>query len=240
MVEQKMSWDLVLDALTQWHATQDPAHGNALFRFLEEELRAMLPNIVRRKWSESAIDDALQKVLIQLSQKPLPDSVSDPRNYIARILRNRCISIQRAEKRKQEVSLDADEVLEPETDSETDAPYSSSPARVALQKERVNHYLAVLAQLNIADRVALKLESAPNWLNNEEMDWLSNQSGLALPALREAISAASDTHALTRIYDPGDDDPGDLQLRRKRMERFRKRRSRAREALYAMMKEVTR
>jgi len=49
---------------------------------------------------------------------------------------------------------------------------------------------------------------------------------------------AQDTYALTRIFDPVDDDPNDPQARRDRMERFRQRRGRARRQLRAMLEDL--
>jgi hypothetical protein len=43
-------------------------------------------------------------------------------------------------------------------------------------------------------------------------------------------------HEITRLFDPDEDDPNDPHGRRKRMERFRKRRDRAREQLLGLLR----
>jgi len=95
----------------------------------------------------------------------------------------------------------------------------------------------------MADRVALKLDHSPEWLTDEEIRWLSKRAGLGISDLWKAINEANNTaankmHALTRLFDPCEDDANDPESRRKRMERFRRRRARAREKLKALIQEV--
>lgn len=235
MAETTMSWDRVLQALGRWHESGDREAGRAALSFIEVELRLMVPSLVRRTWPDDLIDDALQRVLERLVRKPLPPDIDDPRKYLARTLRNRCIDLYEARRRRQERSLDdAPAGWEPPAD------VAESPAELALQRERAHQVQAAVARLDVADRVVLKLDHAPEWLTNEEMDWLSSRTDVGATELRDAIAAADDMHALTRIFDPGDDDLDDPEARRKRMERFRRRRARARDKLRELLQEVVR
>ena len=109
---------------------------------------------------------------------------------------------------------------------------------IALEGERARQLHAAIRQLEIADRIVLKLDLAPELLDDEDVRWLAARMEMDTAAIRQAVTSAEDIHALTRIFDPGDDDPDDPEIRRKRMERFRRRRARAREKLRALLQEV--
>ena len=94
-----------------------------------------------------------------------------------------------------------------------------------------------MARLGVADRVALKLCECPEWLDDDEVAWLAARGGLSSAEVRAAITRADGVHDLTRIFDPGEDDPADPEARRKRMERFRKRRNRVAERVARLMSE---
>ena len=235
MSERSVSWGNVLAVLARWHASGDRNAGRAAVSFLEVEFRLMVPGIVRRTWPEDLVDDAIQGILERLVKRPLPAGIDDSRRYLARALRNRCIDLYDARRRRREQSLDdAPAGWEPPADA------AASPVEMALQEERVQQIQTAIAQLDISDRVVLKLDHAPEWLTEDETSWLARRAGLASRSLPAAIAAAHDMHALTRIFDPGDDNPDDAALRRKRMERFRRRRSRARERLREFLEEVGR
>lgn len=233
MTDAPMSWEGVLAALARWHDEGDREAGRAAVAFIEVELRLMVPALVRRTWPEDLIEDALHDVLERLVREPLAEVVHHPRRYITRALRNRCIDLYKARRRRQEHSLD-DQPHGWEAD--VDAAESAEEARLRI--ERAQHVRAAVARLEIGDRVVLKLDHAPEWLNEEEVDWLALRAGVARESMRAEIAAAVDIHALTRLFDPGDDDPDDAELRRKRMERFRRRRARAREKLRVMLQEL--
>ena len=228
-----MSWDHALESLRQWHEAGDREAGRAALSFIEVELRLMIPAAVRRTCPDDVIDEVLQGLLERLVRKPLPTGIRDPRGYLARSLRNRFTDQYKARRRRGERSLeDTPDGWEPPADP------AHSPAAVTLQRERAHQVQTAVATLEVADRVVLKLEHAPEWLTGQELRWLASRTGVAPHDLRDAIAAADDTHALTRIFDPGDDDPDDADLRRRRMERFRRRRARARDKLRELLEEV--
>ena len=232
MAETQMSWDTVMPALRKWHESRDRVIGRAVFAFIEGELRLVIGGLIRQQWSKDLVEDGLQSTLEKLAEKPLPDGISEPRRYLTRALRNRCIDLYRARRRRGDRSLDdAPAGWEPPTECTT------LPAEIALRHEREQQIHNAIEKLDVSDRVVLKLREAPEWLTDEELDWLAKRSGLSTSDLQRAIVAAEDKHALTLIFDPGDDDPDDSALRRKRMERFRRRRARAREKLHKLLQE---
>lgn len=228
--EPRADWDNVLDLLAQWHSEQRPEVGRAAVRFIESELRLMVPALTHRSPSWDLVEDALAETLKRLIERRLPSQVTDLRAYLARVFRNRCIDGCRA--RKRETSLESGV---PEWESPEDV--SASPFHAVLRDEGRARMQAALAHLSLVDRVVLKLESAPEWLTDEEVAWLAERTASTPAAVREAIGAAPDMHALTRIFDSRDDDLDDPKVRRKRMERFRRRRDRAREKLRAFLVE---
>ena len=235
MADTARSWDRALLALSRWHESGDREAGRAAVSFIEVELRLLVPSLVRRRWPDDLVEDAVQGVLERLVHKPLPDGVDDPRRYLARALRNRCIDQYEARRRRAEQSLE-----ETSTGWEPPADIAESPAELTLRRERALQVQAAVAKLDLADRIVLKLEHAPEWLTESEIDWLATRTGPNLGGVRDAVAAARDMHALTRIFDPGEDDPDDPEQRRRRMERFRRRRTRARNKLRELLREVVR
>lgn len=230
--EPRASWDNALDLLQQWHAERQPEVGRAVLRFIESELRSMTPALVRRSWPDDLIEDALRDFLVRLVENPLPSDITDIRAYLRRAFRNHCIDGYRARARKREKPLDtsAGQWEQPEQTT-------ASPLKAVLRDERRARVQAAVARLSLSNRVVLKLELAPEWLVEDEVAWLAERTAQTPSAVRQAIDAADDMHALTRIFDPGDDDPDATEERRKRMERFRRRRARAREKLRAQLQE---
>ena len=227
------SWENAQAILDRWHEDRRPALGRALFGFLEIELRLMIPPLIRRSWPEDLVEDALREFLMRLIEQPLPDGIGNLRAYLRRSFGNHCTDCFRARERRPESPL------EPEIgDWEVPSASDPSPLEVALRREREGQLHAALARLAIADRVVLKLEFAPEWLDAKDAGWLAERAGLSTPDLRDAIAAADGIHALTRLFDPGDDDSNDTELRRKRMERFRRRRARARDKLHELLQET--
>lgn len=206
--------------------------GRAVFCFIETELRLMMPALVRRRWPKDLIEDALQILLVKLIKEPLPNEVDDLRAYLRRAYRNHCIDRYRARARKRETSI---EVASGEWPHPNEV--ATSPLYAILRDERRTQVHAVLARLSLDDRVVLKLEFAPEWLVEAEIAELAKHMASTPAEVRAAIDVACDMHALTRIFDPGEDDPDDPVARRKRMERFRRRRARAREKLRALLEE---
>lgn len=230
--EPRASWDNALDLLAQWREERRPQVGRSVLRFIESELRLMTPALVRRSWPEDLVEDALRDFLLRLVESRLPSGITDLRAYLRRAFRNHCIDGYRANSRRRETSLEAGP-----GDWESPEDPSASPLHAVLRDEQRARVHAALAGLSLADRVVLKLEIAPEWLSEEEVSWLAERTASTSSGVRAAIDAAADMHALTRIFDPGDDDPDDPESRRMRMERFRRRRARAREQLSAELEE---
>ena len=226
------SWDNAHELLKRWHEEHLPEVGAVVFRFIEGELRLMTPPLVRRSWASDLVEDALRDFLVRLMEIPLPDNIDDLRAYMRRAFRNHCIDRYRARQRKRETLL---EVGSGEWESSVES--ALSPLEVALAKESQARAHAALALLSMSDRVVLKLELAPEWLNDEEVFWLAERTGASTASVRDAVFAADDMHALSRAFDPGDDDPDNSEIRRRRMERFRRRRARAREKLRKLLGE---
>lgn len=226
-----MSWDVLGEELRRWHGVGDRTALRSALEFLEPELRRMVPALVRRTWPKDAVEDALRDFLVKVIEVPLSPGVGDLRRYVARAFRNHCIDAHESRRRRRETPLDAAPGWEPPSDD--------TPAKAALEAERETHLRAALQCLDISDRVALKLVDAPELLDDQEIRWLAERVGREPGAIRAAIAVAADVHDLTYVFDLGDDDPGDPQSRRKRMERFRRRRTRAREKLRALLREAS-
>lgn len=229
--DPRASWDNALDLLQRWHEERRPEVGRAVLRFLESELRLMIPALVRRSWPDDLVEDALRDFLVRLVEHRLPSDIADLRAFLRRAFRNHFINSYRARTRKREISFEASAA---EWDRPEEA--AASPLHAVLRDERRARVQAALARLSLVDRVVLKLELAPEWLDEEEVVWLAVRTASHPHEVRKAIHLADDMHALTRIFDPGDDDP-DSETRRMRMERFRRRRARAREKLRALLEE---
>ncbi|MDP2270499.1 MAG: hypothetical protein Q8K32_07170 [Archangium sp.] len=228
-----MSWETLEAELRRWHESRDRVAGRAALTFLEAELRLMVPLQVRRTWPEDLVEDALRDFLLKLVDVPLPPGIENPRRYLARAFRNHCIDLHEARRRRREVSVeDGPAGWDPPADG------SESPTEIALQGERARQLHAALRQLVIADRIVLKLDHAPELLDDDEVRWLAARTEMDAAAIRQAVASSEDMHAITRIFDPGDDDPDDPEIRRKRMERFRRRRARARQKLRVLLREV--
>lgn len=230
--EPRASWDNAHALLLRWHTERRPAVGRGVLRFIETELRSMTPAVVRRSWPSDLVEDALREFLVRLLEHPLPSDVADLRAYLRRAFANHCIDGYRARARKRETSLEASagEWEQPE-------PGTPAPLQAILHGEHRARLQAALASLSVVDRVVLKLELAPEWLGEGEVAWLAERMASNPQEVRAAIDAADDMHALTRIFDPGDDGPDDPEARRMRMERFRRRRARAREKLRVLLEE---
>jgi DNA-directed RNA polymerase specialized sigma24 family protein len=224
-----MNWDVAADSLRLWHVTRDGAAVQTAFEFVESELRQMVPASVRRRWPEDLVEEALRSFLLRLLDQPLPEDIGNLRGYLRRAFRNHCIDLYRAQNRRREMPLD-------QAPAGWDLPEDDeSPEAVLKVRTHAQDVERALRQLETADRIVLVLEYVPASLSDQDIAWLSDRLGKAPPEVRSLIAAASDMHEFTRIFDPGDDDPEDPKVRRKRMERFRRRRARAREKLLALL-----
>ena len=236
-----ISWENALDMLIQWKKNNDKKIERELFSFIDIELQLMIPAQVRRAWSPDDIKDTLQDFVIKLIDKPLTGDIKDLRSFLHRSLRNFCIDSHRARGRKKEASLYtlSNAALSDAALSEVcEQAAPSTPLDTMTHQEDQTRYLTALHQLSIADRVALKLTLAPEWLTAEEVEWLAQRGQTTASEVRASIQKAdTDIYQISKIFDPGDDDPDDLDERRLRMERFRRRRSRALERLRGLLKE---
>lgn len=227
-----VSWETLQTELQRWHESRDRAAGRAALAFLEVELRLMVPALVRRTWPEDLVEDALRAFLLKLIKKPLPPDIQKRRNYVAQAFRYHCIDCFEA-RRRQENSVGSETApWEPLTES------SPSPESIVLQAERDQELRGALGKLDIADRIVLKLDDAPELLDDEELGWMGARLGLDNAAVLKEVMSAEGIYAITHVFDPGDDVPGDSGARRKRMERFRRRRARAREKMRALLVAV--
>jgi len=193
----------------------------------------MAPQIAKAKWPKDLIDEALRSFIFKLLKKPLPDNIDNFAGYISRAFRNHCFDMHKARRSKKTISVeDTPDGWEP-VDKIT-----PSALVVALQRERSKKLHTAISKLDIADRIVLKLANAPEWLDEKEVLWLADRSNMTITEARLALSEADDMYAMSRVFDPGDDDPKDKAKRRTRMERFRKRRARARKKLRDLLQEV--
>lgn len=230
--EPCVAWDNALGLLRRWNEERCPEVGRAVLSFLESELRLMTPAVVRRSWPDDLVEDALRDFLVRLLEHGLRSDIVELRPYLRRAFCNHCIDIYRARARKNETVLNVSAVEWDRSEELT-----SSPLHVVLRDEQRARVQSALGRLSQVDRVVLKLELAPEWLTENEVTWLAERTASKRQEVREAIVAADDVYALTRIFDPGDDDLDDPGARRMRMERFRRRRARAREKLRALIEE---
>lgn len=218
------AWSTIPDQLTAWHAHGDRNAAAEAIRFLEIELRLAFPPAARRRWPSQQLDDALQGFLTRLLQRPLPTRPTDPNGYLKRAFRNWCVSIER---RNREIPTD-------------DAVFVELPATTSdageIQQQR-DHAIRAVGALRIEDRVAIKLVDAPEWLNDVELGWLAERADLTTAAVSLLVQNAPDILILSILFDPGPE-PTTVEARRTRLERFRKRRNRARDALIAALEQA--
>lgn len=224
-----VSWETLAIELRHWHESRDRDAGRAALAFLEVELRLMVPALVRRTWPDHLVEEALGAFLLKLLEKPLPRDIERLRGYVARAFRHHCVDCYEA--RRRQGAADGSEVAPWEAPMEG----APSPEVLALQVEQARELREALGKLDIADRIVLKLDDAPELLDDEELDWMGARLGLDNAAVLAAVMAAEGPYAVTHVFDPGDDLPDDGEARRKRMERFRRRRARARDKIRALL-----
>ncbi len=159
----------------------------------------MVPKMVKDTWPEDLVEDAILAFLTRLVESPLPHGIDNLPGYLSRAFRNHCIDLYEARRRRMESSVEGRP-----PGWEPPAWHDESPAEVAARRERAGRLHQALQRLEIADRVVLKLEHAPEWLDGKEIGWLAGRQALDQAEMWEAILAAEDMHALTRVFDPGD------------------------------------
>lgn len=223
---QRAAWQRVLDDLSRWHTRRDATSARHALSFLEPELRLAIPPIVRRKWPKEQVEDVLRELLTMLLERPLPAGISDPRGYLLQTFRNRCVDLHRAQQRHERAQF--------KDKAGWDLPAAPPHADARLEREDSRATIqAALLKLSVSDRVALKLCDAPEWLDEVEIRWLANKVGVTPDVVLTMLDVATDVFTLTEIFDPPPQ--GAPDDRRQRMERFRKRRARAREKLRVVL-----
>ena len=219
MDDERQRWLSALDDLASWHTDRDRRAAERALGFLEKELRRRIPRRVRGRWPPEEIEEALQGVLMRFLQREIPENGrQNPAAYVTKIFRNWCLDIERGRTRR---------ATEPLTDAH--AAQAATPAVGAAGLE-LSRLAAALADMPVEDRVVLKLAAAPATLTWGELTWLGSRTGESAEAVRDAVFACREVYDLTLIFDPGPP-PENTKERRKRMERFRKRRERARSKL---------
>ena len=229
-----MDWKKAQEELGSWHKTKNRNVGNKVLSFLETELRLMIPPLVKRTWPEELLEDTLQNFLLKILEVPLSHNIDNFAGYICRSFKNYCIDVHRDQQRKQKTARE--KCLPELRPAGTSAKFSQETAIYQRERRKILH--ESLKKLDIADRVALKLENSPHWLTDFEIKWLSDRSGKEVSDVRKVINQTNDTYELTLIFDPVKDEMNDRHSRRKRMERFRRRRARARQKLRTFLREV--
>ena len=220
-------WEKAISDLAIWHTYRSATAARASIAFIESELRLSVPPLVRRTWPAEDVDDALREFLTRLLERPLPSEIDDPKRYVVRAFRNRCIDLHRAQQRHREAV--EGQAFEWTAESAVEGRVASRLE----EQQRADAVQIAVHQLPPADRIALKLVDAPEWLDATEIEWLANRLGIGASDVRGRLSAADGIHSLTEIFDPPV--PGEQDDRRLRMERFRRRRARAREKLRAIL-----
>jgi DNA-directed RNA polymerase specialized sigma24 family protein len=204
-------WSHVLDDLRAWHFDRDRRAGQRAIALIEGELRRRIPAAAYRRWSPEQVEDTLQRFLARLVERPLPPSVENPRAYLTTAFRNACIDVERGRARVADEPWD-DELVAVEPRDHEDAP----PVEAAL------------ASLSLDDRLVIKMTEAPELLNEEELAALARRCHCSVQQIDDRVRACPSIYDLTLLFDPF---LSDGESRRDRMERFRKRRVRARNRL---------
>jgi len=220
----QVCWGNIKDLLNQYHESKhpkDPILIQDVCKFIEEEFRLCAPHHFFKTQEEHLqVDDIIQELLIKMIHNPLLNDVDHPKAYLMKVFRNQCIDAGRRS-RKKEIKNELDYIEHVDTER-------NSPESAMIDQESVEQYKRSMAQLSIKDRIALKLYYAVEWLTDDEIEWLAQQSNIKPHEIRKRLSYTVDKYDLTKLFDPGDDDEDDKELRRRRMERFRRRVDRAR------------
>ena len=229
------SWFEAVAGLDTWRRNGDRRAGRAALGFLEPRLRTMVPRRVKESWPSDLLEQSLQDFLERLLRNPLPEGLEEPERYVARALKNHFIDAWRRERRKH--VIETPEANQPAGWEPVAVDQASGETRIAAREQRTR-VVGALNRLGTADRVALKLQLAPEWLTDTELEWLAARTRTTPDEVRAAILAADTVYELTLVFDPDyGAKPPDEQARRKRMERFRRRRARARDKLRALLEE---
>ncbi len=212
----------VVADLRAWHHVADREAARRALVVVEPALRARVPAGVRRRWTPEQVEDVVQGFLERLLARPLPDGIENPAAYLVVAFRNWCLGVERGRKGKN------DEPWEDEHPQREPGEDRTVARDEALQLDRA------FGTLSIEDRVAVAMVDAPHALDAAEWAWLAQRCGRPVDEVRTLVLACPPVFELTLLFDPTAT-PEDGSGRRDRMERFRKRRERARSRLRAAM-----
>lgn len=232
-----VDWNNVYPLLLRFKATNDAVLGNVVFAFLHEKLSRMVP----LKVGEAGRADVVQvflRSLLEKKRETFAPNVDNAQAWFRTGLKRKAIDIHRKLMRTPEGFL---ETNDPDESESTEAwlaniVFALEPSREscveqeALARENARRIEDAMAQIKVPSRTILRLLLAPENLSDTESDWLSEQMGADVEVVRKrALEAAGDARACSFLVDPpvvGEEDDS-----RKRLERFRKRRARARDEL---------
>ena len=231
-VQSRPHWHDVQVQLRRWHQEGDRDSLRSALRFIEGELRNALPAAVKRGLPLADQDDAINSMLKRLIEQPLPEELDDLHSYLMAIFRNHCLDMGRKARRM--AGRDAAFCEE----WPVHQPRGRTPEE-ELASARISRAInAAFEKLPIEDRVAAKLDLAPERLTPGELAWISGRLAVTPEDAATAIRHATDKYELTKIFDPGTDDPTDMDARRRRLDRFLKRVNRASQKLKAALRDM--
>ena len=221
-------WASALTDLVSWRERGDRTAARRALTFLEPQFRARVPARARRRLGTAVIDDGLQSFLEKLLRVRLDPTAAYPRAYLIRSFKNHFVDLEEAQARLPSAFL-------PDLpEQESPLPDPESLLRSAQDCERLRR---ALASLSTPDRVALKLADAPEWITDDEMAWLADETGRSVAQVEALIGSVDSPFDAMEAFEPSDRE--ELEgSRRHRMERFRRRRARAREKLRTAFGEV--
>lgn len=223
------SWGSCLRDLATWHGRGSAAALSRALVFAEQEVRLATPPVVRDRLGPEGVDEAVQEFLERLMRRPLPDGVRDPAAFVATSWRNHALTALRTKRRREARVRPADVAVV----TATVEPQALGRLEAADDRRLLR---SALGRLRPDDRLVLKLEHAPEWLDREELEALAERGRTSVPEVVSILKGSPGSFELSVLFDPPT--PGEPPaMRRTRLERFRKRRNRALARLRELMVE---
>lgn len=217
-------WVRFLECLERWYRFQDQTAGHEAFSFLEGECRRWIRSHGEKGASWDVLEDDIASFLQDWLRDGALDEITNPKAFFRQSFRNHCIDRLRSRQRGfgkavRSVSVE----LADETAADVFETLSA-----AEQAERV---LLALGEFGIEDRVAVKLCDAPERLTESELGWIAARRGCEVEEIRGQLREASSSDDLSLLLELRSDDLEGAEARSRRIDRFRKRVSRARARL---------
>lgn len=210
-------WSSSLESLQRWHAASDREALVVALRFLSGALPGLLSPRLARRLGDETVRDIVQQFLLDLQARPLPSTPEHPRTYLGRALQNRALSLLRRKGAVPGIAVPDDPPLE-----------HSLPAQE--RQVAARQVLRALQSLPMEDRVALKLSETPEFLDDDELDWLASRAGIPREEVRARGLRAKRTEERVRIFEGVTEPFAESEVGRA-VDRFHKRVSRARQKL---------